>query len=204
MTGLDRSPAGRAAARRALGLPDEALVVAASGGSLGSRRINAAVLGVAGRWAGRPGVAIYHVVGERDHRDMAAAAPAPAPGGLVYRQVPFEQRMDLVLTAADVVVGRAGAGTVFELAAAGVASVLVPLPGAPGDHQSANAARMAEAGAAVVVADAELDTDRLESVLADLLGDPRRRAAMGEAATAVARPDAAAAVAALVEANARG
>ena len=125
-------------------------------------------------------------------------------GGLVYRQVRFEHRMDLLYAAADVAVQRAGASTVAELAAAGVPSVLVPLPGAPGDHQTANALRLEAVGAAVVVPDAELDIDRLAAVLDGLLADGDGLEAMGRAATTLARPDAAADVAALVERWHRG
>jgi UDP-N-acetylglucosamine--N-acetylmuramyl-(pentapeptide) pyrophosphoryl-undecaprenol N-acetylglucosamine transferase len=200
---VDRSPSGRRAARRQLGLPEEATVVAVSGGSLGARRINTAVVGLAAQWATRSCVVIYHVVGERDADACAAAAPAPVAGGLLYRQVRFEERMDLLYAAADVAVQRAGASTVFELAAAGVPAVLVPLPGAPGDHQTANARRLEAAGAAVVVPDGELDVVRLAAVLDGLLADRDGLDAMGRAATTLARPDAAAAVAALAERWAR-
>jgi UDP-N-acetylglucosamine--N-acetylmuramyl-(pentapeptide) pyrophosphoryl-undecaprenol N-acetylglucosamine transferase len=111
--------------------------------------------------------------------------------------------MDLLLGAADVAVQRAGASTVSELAVAGVPAILVPLPGAPGDHQSANAHRLAAAGAAVVIPDDELDAARLATELDRLLGDEEARAAMTDAARSLARPDAAAAVAGLAEEHAR-
>jgi UDP-N-acetylglucosamine--N-acetylmuramyl-(pentapeptide) pyrophosphoryl-undecaprenol N-acetylglucosamine transferase len=199
---VDRSPSAAAAAREALGyLPDDR-VVAVYGGSLGARRINEAVVGLARGWADRAGLAVHHVVGDRDFDVMAERAPAPTEGGLRYRQVRFEDRMDLLYSAAEVVVARAGASTVAELTVAGVPALLVPLPGAPGDHQSANARRLADSGAAVVVADAELDAGRLAAELDALLADPDRLQAMGSAARQLGRPDAAAAVAALVEAAA--
>ena len=107
--------------------------------------------------------------------------------------------------AVDVMVCRAGASTVAELAVAGVPSVLVPLPGAPGDHQHANARALAGAGAAVVVSDAALgmQEDQLASVLEELLSDPARLHVMGEAARAVGRPDAADRIGELVVAHAR-
>jgi undecaprenyldiphospho-muramoylpentapeptide beta-N-acetylglucosaminyltransferase len=200
---VDRSPAGRLAARLALGLPEEGLVVAAAGGSLGARRINEAVVGVARAWCARPGVAIRHVVGERDFDAFARSVPPACPGGLVYQAVRFEDRMDLLLAAADVAVQRAGASTVSELTVAGVPAILIPLPGAPGDHQSVNARRLAAAGAAVVIRDDELDTTRLAAELDRLLGDEEARAAMADAARSLARPDAAATVASLAEAHAR-
>jgi UDP-N-acetylglucosamine--N-acetylmuramyl-(pentapeptide) pyrophosphoryl-undecaprenol N-acetylglucosamine transferase len=200
---VDRSGPGKAAARLALGLPERGLMVAAAGGSLGARRVNDAVVGLARDWADRPEVAIRHVTGQRDYEAMRAAAPAPRPGGLVYQQVPFEDRMDLLLAAADILIGRAGASTVSELTAVGLPSILVPLPSAPGDHQSANAARLAKAGAAVVIPDADLDAARLGSELDRLLTGEAALAAMGESARTLAHPEAAAAVAALAEAHAR-
>ncbi|MDQ6839233.1 MAG: glycosyltransferase, partial [Actinomycetota bacterium] len=204
MCSIDRSPSGRRAAREALELPVDAAVVVVSGGSLGARRINTSTLSMARTWSDRRGIAIRHVVGERDRQTMAAAAPVSVPGGLVYQQVVFEERMDLLYGAADLAVQRSGAGTCFELAAAGLASVLVPLPGSPGDHQGFNARRLEAAGAAVVIVDGDLDGSRLGDVVGPLLADPDRLRSMGQAAHRLARPDAAARVAALVEEHARG
>jgi undecaprenyldiphospho-muramoylpentapeptide beta-N-acetylglucosaminyltransferase len=203
MTGLDRSPEGRRSARTALGLPPDAVVVVAAGGSLGSARINEAVVGLAAMWRDRPGVAIRHVTGRRDHDAVAAAVPESVDGGLVYQVVDYEDRMDLLYAAADIAVQRAGAGTIFELAAAGLASVIVPLPGAPGDHQSSNAAVLEELGGAVVVSDAELSAARLAEELDPLVADASARHRMGRAAGRLARPDAADRVAAIVEEHAR-
>ncbi len=201
---VDRSCPSRAAARAELGLPSGGIVVAVAGGSLGARRINNAVLGLASMWSRRSGVAIHHVVGERDFESLSTRAPALPPGGLIYHQVDFEDRMDLVLTAADVAVQRAGASTVAELTVVGLPSILVPLPGAPGDHQSANARRLAEAGAAVVIPDGELDQARLGAELDRLLHDDALRQRMADAAKALAHPEAAEAVSALAEEYARG
>ncbi len=98
-----------------------------------------------------------------------------------YRLVPFEEHMEVIYTEATVVVSRSG-GMTAELTAVGMPAVLVPLPGAPGDHQTANAEALAAAGAAVVVADAALDAARLDRELQALLDDPDRRAAMSAAA----------------------
>jgi UDP-N-acetylglucosamine--N-acetylmuramyl-(pentapeptide) pyrophosphoryl-undecaprenol N-acetylglucosamine transferase len=123
--------------------------------------------------------------------------------GLFYKVLPFEDRMPLLYEAVDVMVCRAGAITVAELAVAGVPAVLVPLPGAPGDHQTANAEALVAAGAAVLVPDRECDVGRLGEILDELLSDPARLAAMGAAARALGRPDAAGRVAELVDAHAR-
>lgn len=200
---VDRSPAGRTAARASLGLPGDAVVVAVFGGSLGARRLNEATFALVAAWSGRSGVAVRHAVGAREWATVSGRLPEPAPGGLVYRPVEYELDMPLLYAAADVVVGRAGGTTVAELAAVGLPSVLVPLPIAPNDHQTANAMALVRAGAAVVVPDAELTAERLAAELGALVDDPSRLAAMGEAARRTARPDAADRVADLVERHAR-
>jgi undecaprenyldiphospho-muramoylpentapeptide beta-N-acetylglucosaminyltransferase len=201
---VDRSPAGKAAARAELGLPTEGQVIIAAGGSLGARRINEAVLGLATLWRERSGVSIRHVVGDRDLAEFSARAPRPVDGGLEYQQTGFEQRMDLLLAAADVAVQRSGASTIAELTTVGLPSILVPLPGAPSDHQTANARRLASAGAAVLVPDGELDTNRLAVELDRLLGREDVLAQMAGAARNISYPHAADDVAALAEEYARG
>jgi len=193
-----------AAGRTVLGLPTDRATVVAFGGSLGARHVNRVVAELAVRWKDRHDRTIYHIVGRRDWDDYAGPGPArPDADGLCLVRVPYEDRMAAAYAAADVMVCRAGAMTVAELAVAGVPSVLVPLPGAPGDHQTANARVLERAGAALVVADGDLDASLLDSELDALLGDPDRLAAMGRAAASLGRTDAAAAGARVVEANAR-
>jgi undecaprenyldiphospho-muramoylpentapeptide beta-N-acetylglucosaminyltransferase len=192
-----------AAARLRLELPVDRVVVGVFTGSLGSARVNAAVRGLAERWADRDDLAVRHVIGARDWEAAVADLPTPPPGGLVYQAVRYEDHMDDLLAAADVVVSRAGGATVSELAVVGLPSILVPLPIAPRDHQTANAESLVRVGAAVRVPDAELDVDRLEKELLPLVTDPARRAAMAAAARSVGRRDAAARVADLVEGAAR-
>jgi UDP-N-acetylglucosamine--N-acetylmuramyl-(pentapeptide) pyrophosphoryl-undecaprenol N-acetylglucosamine transferase len=197
--------AGRDAARAELGLPADRTVIAVVTGSLGARKVNRAVRGAVERWGHRRDLAVRHVVGTRDFDAFAADPPAlpdRPEDGLVYQLVRYEDHMDQVLTAADLLIGRAGGTTVAELAEVGLASVLVPLPIAPRDHQTANAGPLVRAGAAILVPDAELDADRLVDELTPLLDEPSRLVAMGEAARRLAHPDAAERVADLVEAHA--
>jgi UDP-N-acetylglucosamine:LPS N-acetylglucosamine transferase len=204
--GAHPDAAARDAARDALGLPGHRLVVAVVGGSLGSRRLNEAALGLAQLWATRSDVALYHSVGRRDWTWASEAAERMTQGGphgLCYVAVPYEQHMALFYQAADVVVSRAGANTVAELAVTGVPAILVPLPGAPGDHQTANARVLERAGAALVISDSECTGPRLAQEIDTLVSDPGRLAAMGAAARRVGRPDAVTAVAALARSHAR-
>jgi UDP-N-acetylglucosamine--N-acetylmuramyl-(pentapeptide) pyrophosphoryl-undecaprenol N-acetylglucosamine transferase len=109
-----------------------------------------------------------------------------------YQVVEFvgEELAD-VYAAVDLVVGRAGAGTVAELACFGLPAVLVPLPGTGGDEQTRNARMLAEAGGAVLLPQDEATPERLREVLLDLLAAPGRRVTMATSARAIGRPDAA-------------
>lgn len=175
-------------------------LVLAFGGSLGAGRINEAVLGLARAWAERADVRVRHVTGRRNAVACRTALDAARHPGdaLEYTLVDYEDRMEEWYAQASLAVCRAGAVTVAELAGAGLPSVLVPLPGAPADHQTRNAMAMVEAGAAVLLPDAECTTERLAAELDALLADPARLAAMGDAARTLARPDAAARLADLV------
>lgn len=201
---VDRTDAGRAAARGALGIPPGRQVVLVAGGSLGARSVNLATVGLAGRWSARADIALRHVVGRRDWELVAGAIPELDDQGLHYERVEYEERMPVALAAADVAVLRAGSGTCFEVAAVGLPSVLVPSPNVAGDHQTANARWLADAGGAVLVPDDELSPERLATELDALLGDAARRGAMSGALASLARPDAAAAIVDLLERHARG
>lgn len=199
---VDRSPGGKAAAREGFELPLDATVIAAFGGSLGARTINAAILDLLARWDGRP-LAIRHAVGERDWAWAQANTPTPGPGIVAYQPVPYEDAMPQLLAASDLVVSRSG-GSVAEIAIIGRASILVPLPIAPYDHQAANAQQLVKAGAAIMLRDPEMTGERLAAELESLLADgPSRLVAMGERARSIACPDAADRVAAVVEQYAR-
>lgn len=203
MLAVDRSSQARLAAREELDLPRDVRVLAAFGGSLGARTINHAVLGLVRAWSGRSGLAVRHVVGERDAELLWPELPAPGPGGLVYQPVTYEHHMERVFAAADLAICRAGGTTVAELAVVGLPSILVPLPIAPNDHQTANARALVQAGGAVLVPDRELTAERLASEVDALLDDERRLPAMAAGLATVARRDAADRVVDLLERHAR-
>lgn len=192
---------GRDRARGDLGVDRRRVLIAVVTGSLGSRRINEAVLAAVSTWSDRTDLAIHHVVGSRDWDDVQRRLPTPR--GLQYRAVRYEDHMETVLAAADLLIGRAGGTTVAELAEVGIASLLVPLPGSPRDHQTANAAALVRVGGAILVPDSELDGARLVREVTPLVDDPRRLVEMGEAAHSLAHSDAAERVADLVERHAR-
>ena len=199
---VQRTAATTAEARAALGLPLDRKVVGVFGGSLGSLRINRAVIEALPEWHDRDDLAIHHVVGERDWQLISAETPLVER--LHYQAVRYEDRMPLLYAAADLFVCRAGGNTVAELAVVGVPAILVPLPGAPADHQTANARAFVQAGGGLLRPDSQMHGDQLVSDVDDLLHDPERLAAMGKAAASLGVRDAADRVAALAEEHARG
>src|SRR5205823_5560918 len=124
----------------------------------------------------------------RDY-ELALARQAEA-GGERYTLLEYEPSLADPLAACDLVLARAG-GSVFELAAAGRPAILVPYPHAAAQHQHANAAWMADAGAALVIEDADLDPRTLSNTVAELFADAERLERMGKASRSMARPDAA-------------
>ncbi len=182
--------ADREAARERFGIAagDGCLLV--FGGSQGARSINLAALeAFAGPGASGRDFHVLHISGSRDHDDVAKTL-AEAPNSDRYTLVEYEPGLADALAASDLVLARAG-GSIFEIAAARRPAILVPYPHATGDHQHANAAWMADGGAAIVVEDAELDPGYLRGLVRDLFSDPPRLEGMAAAAAALARPDAA-------------
>jgi UDP-N-acetylglucosamine--N-acetylmuramyl-(pentapeptide) pyrophosphoryl-undecaprenol N-acetylglucosamine transferase len=169
--------------------PPGAARVLVFGGSQGAHAINMAMVEAASRLAAvATAMAITHQAGERD---LEMVRDGYRRAGLQARVEPFLFAMDREMKAADVVVCRAGATTLAELAAAGTASILIPLPTATDDHQRKNAQALVAQGAAQMIEQRELNGNRLSSEIVALAGDPARRRRMSDAARRFARPDAA-------------
>lgn len=171
-------PRDAAEARRRFELPSEGPVVLVFGGSQGAQRLNEAALEA----FGSSGPAVLHLAGERDYPALAERVARTD-----YRLLPFTDDFGAALSAADLVVARAG-GSVWEVAAAGRPALLVPYPHATADHQTANARYFERGGGAVVVPEQELD---LRRQVDELLADTERLRKMGQAMKALARPEAA-------------
>jgi UDP-N-acetylglucosamine--N-acetylmuramyl-(pentapeptide) pyrophosphoryl-undecaprenol N-acetylglucosamine transferase len=136
--------------------------------------------------------------------DLEAARTAYAAIGQPVELAAFFDDVPARMAVADLVLARSGASTIAELLALGKPALLVPFAAAADDHQTANARALAEAGAAVLLAQAEATPPALAARLIELLGDPARRARMAAAAAGLARPDAAARIADALVALARG
>lgn len=135
---------------------------------------------------------VRHQAGGQLHQ---AAETAYRDAGITVRLTPFIEDMAEAYGWADLVVCRAGALTIAELAAAGVGALLVPFPFAVDDHQTANARFLAQNGAALIARQAELNAERLAAILRDRLGDRARLLRMAEAARSLAKIEAAECVA---------
>jgi UDP-N-acetylglucosamine--N-acetylmuramyl-(pentapeptide) pyrophosphoryl-undecaprenol N-acetylglucosamine transferase len=178
--------ADREQARRRFSIADDEQCLLIFGGSLGARRLNDAALDAFGDASP---CAVLHACGRRDHPDLAARLERLGNPPHYHLHAYIEPFAD-ALAAADLVACRSG-GSVLEVAAAGLPAILVPYPHATADHQTLNARYMADAGAALVVPDEELDGPRLAREVATLLGAPERLREMAAAARAAAKPEAA-------------
>ena len=160
------------------------------GGSRGARSINRATVDALPRLAAMvPPPKVVHQTGAESYDDVVRAYAAhPALSAEVQ---PFFDDMPRRLAAADLVVSRAGATTLAELAAAGRPAILVPFPHAADDHQRMNAEAVRDAGAAVMIQDSELEGARLAAEIESLASDPARRTRMAAAGKTLAQPDAA-------------
>jgi UDP-N-acetylglucosamine--N-acetylmuramyl-(pentapeptide) pyrophosphoryl-undecaprenol N-acetylglucosamine transferase len=182
----DLAGADPAEARRHYDIPSDAAVLLVVGGSLGAGPLNDAVERHLDALLAAPGTVVLWATGTRYHDALRARVPAHPR----LRLLPYVDRMDLAYAAADLALCRAGALTCSELAATGTPAVLVPSPNVTADHQTKNAAAMADGGAAVLLPQAELDA-RFADTVPPLLADPAARAALAAAALRLARPDAA-------------
>ncbi|MFI7483100.1 undecaprenyldiphospho-muramoylpentapeptide beta-N-acetylglucosaminyltransferase [Kocuria sp. M1R5S2] len=175
ITALDREGL-RAEARRSLGLDPERPTVVVTGGSSGALAMNRTVAAVADEVAAH-GYQLLHVTGRGKQVVREDGSPLTAPG---YVQVEYVDGMERVYAAADLLVARAGAATVSEVAAVGLPAVFVPLPVGNGE-QALNASSLVAAGAAQLVPDAEFTPGWFREHVHPLLSDPRRLAAMAAA-----------------------
>jgi UDP-N-acetylglucosamine--N-acetylmuramyl-(pentapeptide) pyrophosphoryl-undecaprenol N-acetylglucosamine transferase len=170
------------------------------GGSQGARSINDAIIENLAEYR-EAGIALRHQTGQADEERVRAAY---AVAGMDEKAVAaFIDDMAGAYQEADLVLCRAGATTLAELAAAGKPSALIPFPFATHDHQTHNAMAFSSAGAGVVVMQDDMDGRKLFEIIRGLLDDPARLERMGAAASALGRPDAAARIAEGVAAIAR-
>ncbi len=182
---------------RAFGLDPNRRTVLVLGGSQGAARLNRAAEDAASLLGHRADLQILHQVG----RGWAGDRPDPSRGGpgqtirggerVDYVRLPYLAHIGPAYACADLVVSRCGATALAEITACGKPAILIPYPFAAEDHQTHNAAPLAAAGAAVMIADREVSGETLAREIAALLDTPGRLGAMAARARAFGRPDAA-------------
>lgn len=178
-----------------LGLHDTTKpLLVVTGGGLGARNINRAIVTLAPHLVDK--IAILHITGQQNYDEVVRTAPEH----IDYIVKPFLPGLGVALGAADVVVTRAGATTMVELAAMGKAVVIIPSPHLAGGHQLKNAAMYDKVGAAVVLQEEDIMLDQrlLLRALADLFAHPTKRQKLGKQLHRFAKPDAALDMAALI------
>ncbi|MCC9308425.1 UDP-N-acetylglucosamine--N-acetylmuramyl-(pentapeptide) pyrophosphoryl-undecaprenol N-acetylglucosamine transferase [Kitasatospora sp. RB6PN24] len=190
-------------ARAAYGLDPELPLVYVTGGAQGSAQVNGLVLEVLPSLLGN--CQVLHQCGPDHHAKMTAHAAGLDPQlAHRYRPVPYiDGELADVFAAADVVVSRAGAGTLAELTAIGKPAVLIPLEPTAADEQRRNAEYLAEHGAAFAITRPDVTAERLAECVWQLITDPGRRADMAARSRSLGHPDAARALADLIYAKAR-
>lgn len=170
--------ASREAGRAAIGADGDSTVVLVFGGSLGAAHLNDAVAALKDELLARPGLIVVHSTGAGDFERVQEALALSPEQETRYRVMPYIDDMGGMLAAADLVVSRAGASSLAEISALGVPSILVPYPHATEDHQTTNASYLVDMGAARMIADSELDSERFGKLVLGLVDDAAERSRM--------------------------
>lgn len=173
-----------------LAIPPEVPVVAVVGGSQGAVAVNKLVRQCAPAWF-EQGIWVVHQTGESDPDIGTLQHPQ-------YIELPFYDNMAALFRRSSLVIGRAGAGTLTELAITHTPSILIPYPFAAEDHQAFNARVFVEAGAAEMFRQEQLLPETLQTIVSDLIASPTQRDRMAHQAGLLAVPDSAAQVAQII------
>ncbi len=176
----------RQSARHSLGLSEEESLVVVVGGSGGAQALNQAVIDAYSALA-QAGIVVYHVAGKRHYASTLHAAQR-FPSRLI-RVIDYAANMPEVLSAADLVVSRAG-GITAELSLLGKPAILIPLPTAPNDHQLHNARAVESVGGAILIEERFLDGKVLAQTIWDVVSDPLRLKEMSAKSKTLALPNA--------------
>jgi UDP-N-acetylglucosamine--N-acetylmuramyl-(pentapeptide) pyrophosphoryl-undecaprenol N-acetylglucosamine transferase len=181
---LDRS-ASRGVSRTRLGFSADAKLVVVMGGSLGSAVLNSATVSLVAHMESLSSlnVSILHIAGSRYMEDQQLASEIKrSDGSIMYQRIAYSSNMDDVYAAADLVVARAGASTVAEIATVGIASVLIPWKDAAENHQLTNAKILSDQGGAVLLEESRLNDEVFQRQIIELLTDDAKRMQISDVA----------------------
>ena len=191
--------ASREKGRAAFGVAADQTMLLVFGGSLGAQHINEGVCALKQELLSRPDLVVVHSTGKDGFEATRDALALTDAEKTRWQVLPYISNMGEALAAADLVLSRAGASSIAEIAALAVPSMLIPYPFATADHQTTNANYLVDAGAAVLLADDRIDTPEFSDDLLGLVDDPGRREAMRDAAKDLGQDQAAAKLADVLE-----
>ncbi len=183
--------ATRAEGRVAFGIPEDARMLLVTGGSLGARHLNNALVARKDMLLAYPDLHIVHVTGPKEIDAVTEALALTSEQQKRWHLFGYTDQMGLAMAATDAIVSRAGATSLAEISARHIPALLVPFPFATEDHQTMNAKACVEAGAAYLVADSEVEGEQFTAYLKSLIEDEEVRASMAKAAAAQKTQDAA-------------
>lgn len=181
--------------RTMLGIPDDALMLLVTGGSLGARHLNQAMCALKDELLSYENLYIVHVTGPKELESVEEALSLSPEEAKRWMLFGYQNQMGACMAAADAIVSRAGATSLAEISARAIPAVLVPFPYATEDHQTTNARAYVEAGCAYMIADSEVESPEFARLVKTLVEDADVRASMSQAARAQKTADAAAALA---------
>jgi UDP-N-acetylglucosamine--N-acetylmuramyl-(pentapeptide) pyrophosphoryl-undecaprenol N-acetylglucosamine transferase len=183
--------ATREEGRAAFGIPADARMLLVTGGSLGARHLNNALVARKDLLLSYPDLHIVHVTGPKEIDAVTESLALSSEEQSRWHLFGYTDQMGLAMAATDAIVSRAGATSLAEISARRIPALLVPFPFATEDHQTMNARACVEAGAAYLVADSDVEGDQFTEYLRSLIEDENVRCSMSAAAAAQKTQDAA-------------
>lgn len=183
--------ATREEGRAAFGIPADARMLLVTGGSLGARHLNNALVARKDLLLSYPDLHIVHVTGPKEIDAVTESLALSSEEQSRWHLFGYTDQMGLAMAATDAIVSRAGATSLAEISARRIPALLVPFPFATEDHQTMNARACVEAGAAYLVADSDVEGDQFTEYLRSLIEDENVRRSMSAAAAAQKTQDAA-------------
>ncbi len=195
--------ATREEGRSAFGVPEDARMLLVTGGSLGARHLNCAIVALKDSLLAYPDLHVVHITGPKEIDSVTEALALTPDQQKRWHLFGYTDQMGKAMAATDIIVSRAGATSLAEISARRIPALLVPFPFATEDHQTMNARACVEAGAAFLVADSDVEGREFSDRLRELIEDADQRARMSRAAAAQKTEDAASKLADVVLAAAR-
>lgn len=168
----------RAEGRAMLGIPEDALMLLAFGGSLGARHINQALCTLKAQLLAYPNLFIVHVTGPKEYDEVVKELDLSPDERKRWILMGYQDRMGETMAAADMIISRAGATSLAEISARAIPAILIPFPYATADHQTTNARAYVDAGCASMMADDALDTPEFRAMVAKMIEDDALRDSM--------------------------